>query len=441
MLKPIQWKLLSRAQQSALLERPTQKLSIDFKYQVQQVIDRVREAGDTALFSFTKQFDQVDIKTLQVTEEELGVAMNQVSSAAMHAFEYVISQLTRFHQSQIISDYSVETLPGILCESKTRPLQHVGLYIPAGSAPLVSTVLMLGVPSRLAKCPVRVMCSPPNFEGKIDPHILVAAKLCGIEKIFKVGGAQAIAAMAYGTASIPKVDKIFGPGNSWVTTAKMLVSLDPRGALLDMPAGPSEVLIIADEYANSNFVAADLLSQAEHGVDSQVMLICTYLGFAKEVIHAIKSQLKTLSRKEIANASLKNSRFIVVDSIEEGLEISNSYVPEHLILAVTQPRQYLSKVHQAGSIFLGAWSPEAAGDYASGTNHVLPTGGFAKSCSGLSVRDFMKTLTIQELTKVGLASIAKTVRVLTGIEGLDGHRLAIDIRLQEGLLEVNDVPC
>ncbi len=428
MLKPIRWKLLSKEQQQTLLERPAQTQSINIKCEVQQIIDHVRADGDKALQFFTKQFDQLDVSTIQVTQEEFDWAMSQVSSSTVRAFEKVIQQLTTFHQRQMLPDYALETSPGIRCESMTRPIQRVGLYIPAGNAPLVSTVLMLGVPAQLAGCP-KVLCSPPKQEG-IDPNILVAAKLCGIETIFKVGGAQAIAAMAYGTETVSKVDKIFGPGNSWVMTAKMLVALDPKGAQFDMPAGPSEVFIIADEHATPGFIAADLLSQAEHGPDSQVILVSTHLKFIEEVICELEAQLSTLPRQTMAEASLKKSLFILVDSIDEAVEISNAYAPEHLILAVIQPRQYLTKIDSAGSIFLGPWSPESAGDYASGTNHVLPTAGFAKTCSGLSVRDYVKTISVQELTKEGLSSIAETIRELADIEGLEAHKRAIDSRLK-----------
>jgi histidinol dehydrogenase len=288
---------------------------------------------------------------------------------------------------------------------------------------------MLGVPAKIANCPTRIMCSPPRQEGGIDPNILVAAQLCGIEKIYKLGGAQAIAAMAYGTETIPKVDKIFGPGNSWVTQAKILVSQDAAGAIYDLPAGSSEVMVIADSSANPEFIAADLLSQAEHGGDSQVMLVCTDIDVSNKVSEAIERQIKVLSRRTIAEQALKNSCLIIVDNVIDAVGIANEYAPEHLIMQVEEPRRYLEKIQNAGSVFLGPWSPESAGDYASGTNHVLPTYGFAKNLSGLSVRDFMKTITIQELTRGGLTDIADTIRRLTTIEGLGAHKNAVDIRL------------
>ncbi|KTD22563.1 histidinol dehydrogenase [Legionella londiniensis] len=430
MFKPVSWNALSRAQQDSLLKRPVQRQEHDFTCRVQRVINEVRKTGDKAIRSFTKQFDKVDIENLKVREAEFDAAMRQVPSSAIEAFAHVVKHLTAFHRQQRLPDYAIETSPGILCEQAARPIQRVGLYVPAGSAPLVSTVLMLGVPSQLAGCPLRILCSPPDNAGNIDPNILVAARLSGIDTIFKVGGAQAIAAMAYGTESVPKVDKIFGPGNRWVTTAKMLVSLDPNGALLDMPAGPSEVLVVADDRANPSVVAADLLSQAEHGEDSQVLLICISQDFAQKVLREIDNQLKSLSRAAVARQSLQNSILIVVDGVVEAIAIANQYAPEHLILQIADPREYLPEIHSAGSVFLGDWTPESAGDYASGTNHVLPTYGFARSCSGLSVRDFIKTVTVQELTRDGLVSIAETIRILTGIEGLDAHQHAIDIRLQ-----------
>lgn len=430
MLKPLFWNTLSNNQKKNLLQRPTASSSEELINTVRNLIQKVRIEGDKALFSLTQQFDQVDLSALHVTPEEFDAALNQMRPEVIKAFERVILQLTAFHQKQTLSNYALETSSGILCEQVVVPIQRVGLYVPAGSAPLVSTVLMLGVPSRLAGCPLRVLCAPPNKTETIDPYILVAAYLCGIKNVFKVGGTQAIAAMAYGTESIPKVDKIFGPGNRWVTMAKMLVSLDPQGAQLDMPAGPSEVMVIADETANPAFVASDLLSQAEHGEDSQVFLICTSEAFANAVNRQLETQLQVLSRSSIAKRSLKQSLCVIVENVFDAIELANAYAPEHLILQLSNPRNYLPAIYAAGSIFLGPYSPESVGDYASGTNHVLPTAGFARSCSGLSLKDFMRTMSVQELTREGLLSIAETVGVLTDIEGLDAHQKAIDIRLQ-----------
>ena len=342
----------------------------------------------------------------------------------------VIEQLNAFHSQRTPIDIRVETSPGIVCETRKLPIERVGLYIPGGSAPLVSTVLMLGVPAQIANCPLRVLCSPPTKEGAINPYILVAAELCGINKVYKVGGAQAIAAMAYGTETIPKVDKIFGPGNSFVTLAKMLVAQDVMGAVCDLPAGPSEVMIIADRSANPEFIAADLLSQAEHGSDSQVMLICTDAEVADKTKQAVMDQINNLSRRSIAAAALKNSYLILVDTVKEAIAVANEYAPEHLIVQVAEARSYLTEIKCAGSVFLGNWSPESAGDYVSGTNHVLPTYGFAKSLSGLSVGDFMKIMTVQELTKEGLNSVAWTIKELTEMEGLDAHYNAVTLRLR-----------
>lgn len=430
MLKTLFWNRLSTNQKKNLLQRPSALSSGEITNTVRNIIQKVRTKGNKALFSLTQQFDEIDLRALRVTPEEFDAAMNQVRPEVIKAFECVISQLTVFHQKQTLSNYTVETSPGILCERVVVPIQRVGLYVPAGRAPLVSTALMMGVPSRLAGCPLRVLCAPPNRAETIDPYILVAAYLCGIKNVFKVGGAQAIAAMAYGTESIPKVDKIFGPGNRWVTMAKMLVSLDPQGAQLDIPAGPSEVMVIADETANPAFVSSDLLSQAEHGEDSQVFLICNSQVFADAVNRQLETQLQRLSRSRIARLSLKQSLCVIVENVSDAIELANRYAPEHLILQLSNPRNYLTEIYTAGAIFLGPYSPESVGDYASGTNHVLPTAGFARSCSGLSLNDFMRTMSVQELTKEGLSSIAETIRTLTDIEGLDAHQKAIDIRLQ-----------
>ncbi len=429
MLSPIIWKKLSKDERLKLLQRPFKENGGDFTGKVQEIVNRVRSQGDVACKEMTKKFDGVDLTAFEVQAEEFEDARKKVSAVTRRAILRVIDQLNAFHSPQLLKNIKVETSAGIFCESQSRPIQRVGLYIPGGSAPLVSTVLMLGVPAKIASCPVRIMCSPPRQEGGIDSNILVAAELCGIEKIYKLGGAQAIAAMAYGTETIPKVDKIFGPGNSWVTQAKILVSQDAAGAIYDLPAGPSEVMVIADSGANPEFIAADLLSQAEHGSDSQVMLICTDIDLSNKVSGAIERQINVLSRRKISEQAFKNSYLIIVDSIFDAIDIANEYAPEHLIMQIEEPRCYLEKIQNAGSVFLGPWSPESAGDYASGTNHVLPTHGFAKNLSGLSVRDFMKTITIQELTRDGLTDIADTIRELATIEGLDAHKKAVDIRL------------
>ena len=429
MLTPIIWKDLNKKQQEALLQRPVLQ-NENLAQQVQNIITKVQEGGDAAVKALTQQYDGISLDNLQVTDQEFIEASQNISPKTLTALQRAIKQIQAFHIQQKPENIRVETAPGIICERQTRAIQRVGLYIPGGSAPLVSTVTMLGVPAKIAGCPLRVLCTPPRKDGRIDPHILVAAQLCDIQKVYKVGGAQAIAAMAYGTETIPKVDKIFGPGNSWVTQAKINVAQDVAGAIYDMPAGPSEVLVIADETANPEFISADLLSQAEHGADSQVILLCTDTKVAAAVGLALEKQLRLLSRKEIAIQSLKNSSLILVANIASALQISNRYAPEHLILQVKDARQYIDKIECAGSVFIGAYSPESAGDYASGTNHVLPTYGYPKSLSGLGVADFLKSITFQELSYEGLADIAETIRALTQVEGLDAHQLAVDIRLK-----------
>lgn len=430
MFKEKVWKLLSKQEQQQLLLRPICSINQNVKEHVQAIIKNVRDLGDQACIDLTYQFDGIKLDCLTVSQKEYEEAHCKVSSETQNALKRVIKQLYAFHLPQKLNAYQAETSPGILCENLPRPLSRVGLYVPGGSAPLVSTVLMMGVPSQIAGCPLRVLCTPPNKEGEINPNILIAAELCGITKIYKLGGAQAIAAMAFGTETIPKVDKLFGPGNAFVTEAKIQVSLDTAGAQYDSPAGPSEVMIIADEHANPEFIAADLLSQAEHGNDSQVILLCTDFAISNKVKIAIQEQLLSLSRYQTIQQALCHSRLIMVDSVDKAIEIANEYAPEHLILQIKQARNYVEKISCAGSVFLGPWSPEAAGDYASGTNHVLPTYGYAKCFSGLSVKDFMKTISIQECSKKGLADIAESIRILADIEGLDAHKNAVDIRLR-----------
>jgi histidinol dehydrogenase len=430
MLVNIVWKNLNKNEQSAILKRPLQKSKEGLNSIVRDIIKSVREQGDLACKQFTQKFDGVNIENLLVTTEEVEEARKRVNNKSIMAMKKVINQISQYHLPQKINNYTVETAPGVVCKNITRPIQRVGLYIPGGTAPLVSTTLMLGVPSNIAGCPLRILCSPPGSDGSIDPNILMAAELCGIKQIFKLGGAQAIAAMSYGTESIPKVDKIFGPGNSFVTQAKILVAQEEGGAMYDLPAGPSEVMVIADDGANPDFIAADLLAQAEHGSDSQVILVCTDAGIGEKVSAAIEVQINNLSRKSIIQSALQNSCIIVVEEMRDAIEIVNRYAPEHLILQVDQSEKYLEQIQSVGSIFLGSWSPVTAGDYASGTTHVLPTAGCANQLSGLSVRDFMKTISVQRLTKSGLAGISDEITVLSGIEGLDAHQQAVQIRLR-----------
>jgi len=430
MLKPIIWKNISDKERMNLLRRPIRKTNDEFIKKIRDMIDLVRIEGDAACKQMTELYDRVKLDVLQVSPVEFEAARKKIKPETYQAINRVIAQLTAYHSPQRIENYRIEVSPGVVCESRTIPIERVGLYIPGGTAPLVSTTLMLGVPSKIAGCPLRILCSPPADNGNIDPNILVAAELCGIDQVYKLGGVQAIAAMAYGTATVPKVDKIFGPGNAFVTQAKMIVAQDVNGAAFDLPAGPSEVLVVADANADPETIAADLLAQAEHGFDSQVLLISSDSSICDKVNLALQQQIQWLSRKSIIMEALTYSRMIVTDNVVEALEISNLYAPEHLILQVDEPRQYLGRVTAAGSIFLGKWSPVTAGDYASGTNHVLPTDGYAKKSGGLSVRDFTKTFSIQELSEAGLADLAETITTLTNIEGLDAHLKAVTIRLE-----------
>ena len=368
---------------------------------------------------------------LKVSSEEFTAAGASLDSSAIAAIELAIGNVRRFHEAQLPQPITVETMPGIRCERVSHPLDSVGLYVPAGTAPLPSAAVMLAVPAAIAGCPERILCTPPRPDGSADSAVLVAAQLAGVTNVFKLGGAQAVAAMAYGTDSVPAVAKIFGPGNAWVTAAKTLVAMDPEGAAIDLPAGPSEVLVIADDDADAGYVAADLLSQAEHGSDSQVVLVAMSEAFATEVLAAIDVQLEVLSRRDIATAAIANSRFIVAANRDEAVAISNAYAPEHLILQVNDPRDLLPRLRNAGSVFVGPWSPESVGDYCSGTNHVLPTYGAARSYSGLGVDQFMRHTTIQELSRSGLESIGQAVTTLAGLEGLDAHANAVTLRLAD----------
>lgn len=425
-----EWSNLSAEQQKALIERPALINDLKTQAQAADIIAQVRSNGDHALYDLTLKFEGRQLEQLRVSELEFESAERSLSAESKSAIDIAIRNVRRFHEAQASADYAMEIAPGVRCERRSQPIDAVGLYVPAGSAPLPSAAIMMAVPSLIAGCPVRVLCSPVNNSGLVDAATLVAARRSGIDLVFKVGGAQAVAAMAYGTESIPKVDKIFGPGNAWVTAAKRLVSCDPNGAAIDMPAGPSEVLVIADERANPAFVAADLLSQAEHGADSQVILITTDRGIAERAIAEIGKQLSALSRRDIAEACLQHSRVILVADLAEAIAISNRYAPEHLIIQTEDPRATLPLIRNAGSVFLGAWTPESVGDYCSGTNHVLPTYGAARSYSGLGVEQFIRQMTVQELTETGLRGLAPTVVELAGLEGLDAHAAAVNVRLE-----------
>lgn len=423
------WSDLSDEDRERVLRRPALVQNDDIKAQVRDILRKVRESGDSALLELTSRYDGAELEALMVSEAEFAQAEAQLSTAAVAAIEVSIANVRRFHEAQQPVRCSVDVMPGIHCERLPRPVNCVGLYVPAGSAPLPSTAVMLAVPATIAGCPRRVMCTPPRRDGKADPAVLVAARRAGVTEIYKVGGAQAIAALAYGTQTLPRVDKIFGPGNVWVTAAKSQVSAEIGGPAIDMPAGPSEVLVIADADANAEFVAADLLSQAEHGRDSQVVLVTTDSEVAKAVNEEIGAQLALLTRRDTAAEALRSSRFIVAGDLAEAIDISNAYAPEHLILQVAEPRDLLARVTNAGSVFLGAWSPEAAGDYCSGTNHVLPTYGHARSFSGLSIDQFMRHMTVQHLSQAGLQSISAAIVELATLEGLDGHASAVKRRL------------
>lgn len=432
-MKFLNYKKNSLEEISKKLSRPIIKNDQVMELKIKDMIKNIKNKGDTALKNYTKKFDKVSIDNFLVNSEELKDSLNKVDKNKMNLIKKAAKNIELFHKAQINQNKNnilVKIHKGIVCKKEKRPIEKVGLYIPGGNAPLVSTVLMLIIPAYLAKCKEIILCSPPQKDGKIDPYILASANLYNINKIYKIGGAQAIIAMAYGTKSIPKVDKIFGPGNSRVTKAKSLISNDPLGASIDMPAGPSEVLVIADKSANISYIAADLLSQAEHGFDSQVVLISPDEEILNKTKKEVLKQLKNLKRKDFAASSLKNSFFILTKNIEEAIILSNIYAPEHLILNFPGANKYTKKIINAGSVFIGKWTPESVGDYASGTNHVLPTYGFARSYSGLSVDSFQKSITFQELTKEGLQNIAPIVETIADIEGLDAHKNAITVRLK-----------
>ena len=425
------WTELDHAQRAELLARPAARDDERVRSGARRIIERVRSEGDQALSALTSELDGARLTDFRVSEAEFRSAEAQLSDAATQAIETAIENVRRFHEAQVPGVISIETMPGIHCERISQALDSVGLYVPAGTAPLPSAAIMLCVPATIAGCPQRILCTPPRADGTADPAVIVAAKRSGVDLIFKLGGAQAVAAMAYGTSSVPRVVKIFGPGNAWVTAAKTLVAMDPDGAAIDMPAGPSEVLVIADGGANADYVAADLLSQAEHGPDSQVVLVSTSRTLAEDVVAATAAQLESLSRRDIARIAIGHSRFIVAAGLDMATAISNRYAPEHLILHVDGARELLPSLRNAGSVFVGPWSPESVGDYCSGTNHVLPTYGAARSHSGLGVDQFMRQMTVQELSRDGLARIGRAVTTLAELEGLDAHARAVLYRLPE----------
>lgn len=416
--QPSQW--------ADLLKRPALNTENLFDT-VRGIIDRVKTEGDRAVLELEEQFDKARLTSLAVTEAELDEAEALVSEELKAAIRLARQNIETFHAAQRFEGRKVETQPGVACWQKAVPIEKVGLYIPGGTAPLFSTVLMLAVPARIAGCREIVLCTPPGRDGKVHPAVLFAARTAGVSRIFKAGGVQAIAAMAYGTESVPRVYKIFGPGNQYVTAAKQLVSL--RDVAIDMPAGPSEVEVLADDTANPVFVAADLLSQAEHGVDSQALLVTTSVRLQQAVKQEVERQLALLPRKEIAARSLENSKLIVVRDMDEALELTNAYAPEHLIVETADYLDVAARVVNAGSVFLGSLSPESAGDYASGTNHTLPTNGYARAYSGVSLDSFIRKITFQEITPEGIRRIGPAIEVMAANEQLDAHKNAVSVRL------------
>ena len=417
----------NRSEWTSLLERPHRDAS-ELRETVQTVLDQIRQYGDSAVKAFEEKFDKVRLDSLAVSEAEMAEAEGLVADDLKEALKLAHANIEKFHAAQKFEGEKVETAPGVVCWQKSAAIEKVGLYIPGGTAPLFSTVLMLATPAKIAGCKEIVLCTPPNREGKVNPAILMAAKIAGVNRIFKAGGVQAIGAMAYGTESVPKVSKIFGPGNQFVMAAKQQVSL--HEVAIDMPAGPSEVAVVADDTANPVFVAADLLSQAEHGVDSQVILITNSEALAERVNEEVDRQLALLPRKEIAEKSLEYSKLIIVKDMNEVLEMTNEYAPEHLILAIKDYTSFADRVVNAGSVFLGNYSCESAGDYASGTNHTLPTSGYAKAYSGVNLDSFCRKITFQELTAEGIRSIGPAVERMAAAEQLDAHKNAMTVRLQ-----------
>ncbi len=417
---------LDEKQKQEVLKRPAIAAKDEISQIVSSIIKEVREKGDEALIEQALKFDKAQISSIKVSEEELENASSRLDNDLKEAILIAYENIKKFHEAQIPKEVAIETTKGVKCEVLTRPIEKVGLYIPGGLAPLFSTVLMLAIPAKIAQCEKIVLASP----AKINDATLFCAKLCGVDEIYQMGGAGAIAALAYGTKSVLKVDKIFGPGNAFVTEAKRQVSSDINGAAIDMQAGPSEVLVIADEKANVKFVASDLLSQAEHGADSQVILVCLSKEFAQSASDEVSRQLENLPRKELASKSIANSKIIIAKDLDEALLISNLYAPEHLIIQTQNPRELLDKVKHAGSVFLGELSPESMGDYASGTNHVLPTYGLTKTHSSLGLADFSKRMSVQELNKEGFLNLGKSVEILAANEHLDAHKNAVTFRLE-----------
>ena len=411
-----------------ILIRPTQTVK-EIETTVNQVFEDVQKNGDTAIKKYTKKFDKVAVTSLKVTQEEISIAVEAVSRELKEAIQQAAANIEKFHRAQKTEKVYQETTPGVVCWQEKRPIEKVGLYIPGGTAPLLSTVLMLAIPAKIAGCQEIILCSPPNFEGKIANEILYTANLCGVTNIFKVGGIQAISGLTFGTETIPKVYKIFGPGNQFVTVAKQLAT--KYGVAIDMPAGPSELLVMADDSANASFIASDLLSQAEHGADSQVILVSTSEKLIEDVSKEVEKQLKELPRIEIATKAIQNSKSILVKNFKQALALINEYAPEHFIVCTNNNDFFIDGILNAGSVFIGNYTPESAGDYASGTNHTLPTNGYSKSYSGVNLDSFTKSITFQEISKKGIQNIGKSIELMALAEGLQAHKNAVSIRIKE----------
>ncbi|MCY4477940.1 MAG: histidinol dehydrogenase [Gammaproteobacteria bacterium] len=422
------WNDLDEQQRRAVLERLAAPADPALEARVKDIMEQVRTGGDQALKKLEAELDGVELDDLEAGKEEIGEAGDLLTGQQRDAIHTALENIRACHAAQKPADTRTEPVPGVVCEQRYRPLQAVGLYVPAGSAPLPSTAMMLAAPAQLAGCPQRILCAPPAADGSVNPAILYVAQQCEVHRVFKLGGAQAIAAMAYGTESVPRVDKIFGPGSRWVAAAKQQAAMEPGGPAQALPAGPTEAMVIADHSANADFVALDLLSQAEHGEDAHVLLLCLDEKLATAVQEAIAGQLRTLPRTEVLEKSLSSGALLIVDTLELAVELANRYAPEHLLLQVADPRSLMAKIRNAGAVFLGPWSPESSGDYCNGANHVLPTYGSARWASGLGLADFYKRISVQELSRAGLGSIADSIATLARTEGLEAHARAAEVR-------------
>ncbi len=421
--------MIKQIQSPVVLQRAQNALNPELKRQVTAIVTEVKTQGDRALFDLTRQYDGAELSTLRVSQTEINQAAATLSADLRRAIETAAANIKTYHQAQLPRLLRVQTAEGVVCERRPSAIESVGLYVPGGTAPLISTAMMLAIPARLAGCERRVMCTPVSKNGRVDPVLLATAQMCGIDEIYAIGGAQAIAALAYGTETVPRVSKIFGPGNGWVTEAKQQVSQDAQGAAIDMPAGPSELMIIADAQANPQFIAADLLSQAEHGPDSQVFLLTPSQILIDQVAEALTLLSADLPRQGIIAQALKNSALVLVKDLQEAMQIANQYAPEHLILNCDNAEQWAAEVKAAGAVFVGPWAPETVGDYVTGSNHVLPTYGYARNYSGLGVSDFMKFISVQTVSQKGLEKIGPIAATLADLEGLNAHALAVRIRL------------